>query len=401
MIVAAVLLFSGRAAAQAFAAQASVAATTGVTDNADSVSSNLGDARGDTFVGIDPLIGFIVDTPRLVSTLTLSGSFRNYFNETQANTRTANVGFALGWDAAPTWRVTSSLTGTYGETSAFEPLDAVGAVPAGGGTYFQAAADASLAKALSPSWRVADTVRVVGFFPQGGLGDGLTLHNDVQGQYSFQRDALQLGLGTDFDWYDSPVVGTSTSGIVSLAGEWLHELSPLWSFNVGGGVGVAATQAGVSADPIGHAALSYRRLRTSFTLRIEEAVSGNALVGQTLVDSRATLGAAIQVTETFGVLASGGVTHGSVLGGDGTVDAVHAEAGVSWRFVDNLSVDASYTFLHQTSDQDAVAPPLTRNTATLSLRAFWPVRRPESRLFRPASLEVRQSEELESSQVRR
>jgi hypothetical protein len=302
---------------------------------------------------------------------------------------------SLGWEAAfqplVSLRLTTSLAATQGRLTS---LDVASSSATGGTTagptgprpaapLLYAAADArqGLSAALSPRWRLLQSLVAHGFWPleanslrpisySGELGLGL--------ERSYARDGISLNTrGLAMQSNEVSLAGTVVlpqyrGYVVEGALGWRHTLTPVWSDYLAGGELIIEAPAGSNArfQPAGLAELSAREETNELSLRVERTATPNVFVGDIFISTRAVVSASAGLgqTQKFQLRGLGSFDWASAIASAGEsrggAYVWQARLMMTYGVPGPLLVSLEYAF----TDQQAIAPGSGQTPAFLSFR---------------------------------
>lgn len=305
-LVAALATLAGvRPAAADQSLQATVALTTGYTDNVELVPENPLDpvmtppVSSDAFANIAPGMVFSHEGSRITQVLRYVLSIRLYAEASSANSFSNNVAYGAVIPLTPRAGLTADLAASHGRLNAFDtaPQDTnVGGQGQGDQAFATGAGGLGYSYQLTPSWAYGHTVGGSIYEPlddtvQIGrrytVDTGLTLNKTFNfHSFAFAGRGTYTRVNAGDDALGAQLQDTETV-IVGPELRWVHDLS--LDFSTDAMVGVSATWPLGEFErravfPVGAAFLRYQHDTFAASIGYRRAVATNVLLGETEVN---------------------------------------------------------------------------------------------------------------------
>ncbi|MBI4508371.1 MAG: hypothetical protein HY698_01965 [Deltaproteobacteria bacterium] len=384
----AILAFPGSAAANP--SFQGVLQLTGVRGDNLAVS-DAGDGTGvppeDMNFRISPGLNISYERPRhvhLVSTSLNLNLFPQRDEATSLSTR-------LNWNGQITPSKRSELTMgasvVYGRTNLFNvetesttvTLDDLGQA---GGSYLNAGLTEVLFHELSPTWRGMQAATLQRFILMSDAGDTTTdvLEGRLGADRTWKRDAAGLDLRLGHSKTNRPT-GSEPGRIISgLVGRWRHVFEANWMAR-----GEAGTQIVMRTDGeqlafkpfAGAGAYYYREAGGGAELTYFHSTEPNVFLGEVQQVDRLRLRLGLPLGATgLSFATSAGYQRGRTILADGNmaegVNVFIADAALSWRGSEYMTVALRYQLYNREADDETGAPSYVRNVFMVSVAARYP-----------------------------
>ncbi len=382
------------AVGQTHAFQGQIAASAGVTDNANLAPPD--EAVSDGFSGLSPGFLYTRIGLRMIQLFTYRFTAQLYFDHSEANSYSNRVTwlgmFALSRDV----RLDLGAEADQGESNNFDIVADPGmAQPTRGGVAFlSTAVTQALLWQIRPVWEAREelTARLLIPIDEGpGRAPGYAFSSVLRSDRSWRRTALGVRYRTTYFIQqeetadDGSVIAEGQQQLITgpdavlrrdLGSSLMAELSA-------GVVGATRTddfyRVGLIIQPVGSAILRFTTARGGASAGYTRGVAPNLLLGEVFLSD------AVQVSADYPLLVAqrlwlrGGAGAQRLMqidvAGESFGDpsyAYMADAAIAWSPNDSLSLAVRYQYRRQDGDEGSVLEDLSANTVMLSVGGSYP-----------------------------
>jgi hypothetical protein len=390
----------------------------GYTDNAQAAPSGTGDdvvARS-VFLMLSPGGVLAYASQRQMQRLSYRYEYDLYFDAAASSSSSNRIDYRGFFDLSPRWSLVLGAAATESDrfnsvTFGVPGASAVGAVPAGTGSYLSANADEAVSVDLGPGWRAWETVYALVDMPildtvaPRTLGTGARLG----GEHAFQFDSVGLEGRADYTVIDDSIepdgtpLGQQRQLVAGGVALWRHDWARDWSSSADAG---ALRVQRFNSDsgfwtPTGTASIFYTTEHGDAQLYYGHTVTTNALLGQTLLIDEVRLGGEIPLVKEGEVTLAATLAYqrGKLIDEDATlatrVRVILGDISLGWQATKLIEVGARYQHVEQKSG--ANTPPLpvsfVQNNVLIGATLKFPPDRDMPRAYR-APRRVDRSDEI-------
>jgi hypothetical protein len=388
----------------------------GYTDNAQASPRAAPLRTKSAFWMLSPGVTLALASPRNLQRLSYRFEYDFYFNSAASSSSANRLDYRGFFELSR--RVTLVLGGRVTQSDRFSSVafaapgaGAVGALPAGAGSYVDAAFDEALSFDVAESWRAWQSSSAVAETPLFDTRAPTTLGVGLRAgiERSFLFDAVGIEGRGDYTTVSNSVTvdGTLaevqqqlTGGGVAL---WRHDFGPYFSSAAEAGalrVERLNSQHGLWT-PVGSATLFYTTEEGDAQLGYSHSLTTNALLGQSLIVDEVRLRGGLPLTEKgeLSINGSCGYQRGRLLDERARlatrVRVILADLSLGWQATKLLGLGVRYEHIQQKSDSDT--PPLpvgfVQNNVLIGAVLKFPPERDMPRPYR-APRRVDRSDEL-------
>jgi hypothetical protein len=352
----------------------------GYTDNAQAAPTGSQDdsvvARS-VFLMLSPGAVLAYASPRLLQRLSYRYEYDLYFASGASSSSSNRLDYRGFFDLSPRWTLVLGASATESDrfnsvTFGAPGASAVGAVPAGTGSYLSAGADESLGVDLGPGWRAWEATYALVDTPILGTEAPRTLGTGARlgAEHAFEFDSVGLEGRADYTVIDDSIEADGTplgqqrqlvAGAVAL---WRHDWARDWSSSADAG---ALRVQRFNSDkgfwtPTGTASIFYTTEHGDAQLSYGHTVTTNALLGQTMLIDEVRLRGELPLTKEgeLSLASTLAYQRGKLIDEDASlatrVRVILGDVSLSWQATKLLALGARYQHVQQKSG--ANEPPL-------------------------------------------
>ncbi len=356
-------------------------ASVGYTDNFRNTPESplvMGAARSvGAFTTLSPSVVLAIEAPRSLQRMSYRYEYDLFLAQASASGSSNQLDYRGFFELSP--RMTLLLGSSASETNRYAAVafsapavSTVAGLPAGGGAFAQATADATLDFDLAPSWRIWQASNVLFETPIFGTHapqtDEWGLRSGIE--RTFSVDAAGFEARSDYTVVRDTVLNDGTPAGVQE--QWVTNGVALWRHDWGRNF-TSRTEAGVARvqrfntgrgfwAPTGAAVLAFANQLGDAQLSYSHGISTNALLGQSLLADEFRLRGALPLTEDNRLLLAltAGYQRGHLIDDEANLAAhiaiANADVMLGWQATKALLLTLRYQHIQQVSD--AAAPPL-------------------------------------------
>ena len=342
-------------------------------------------AVADGFATIAPQLLVQRDSRRSVHRLGYSFNAQIFFENPEANSYTNQLEWQSQFLLSRRARLGLDASIAQGETSNFQLVSPgpVQATQAGGVSFVSVTAGQNWSFEQNRNWRYEETLNLQSFLPTDGqTTDSGNLDFTFQAQRSWERTSLAIL------WLSNYLFVFGDGGQHSVVGGpsllFRRDFLESWSFELGAGaVAVFSPDnfeaSGVTVEPVGQAAVRFRRQRSQLEFGYSHDVVPNVQVGETFINDTLSLDANYVLFERPTIFVQGSLgaqsareisTIDTNIGASSFI--YFADAALGWAVNGNIELSARYQYRQQDADVNSNLQSFVAHTGLITLSGRYP-----------------------------